>query len=519
MSALFVADLFEIRPYGDIIYRIGADHFDAQKILHDHQADLKQTDKPRSLRIQTNATYGGMGINGRLYPDGQIRQGSPSWIKDYPKPFLLHHKSGTGMFDPVDPIGRHRGYRFQSFMPGGKDSQDDTLKEGGTSVLNTEADIVDPDSIQKIIDGRYKTTSVGFTMASANCTICEKDWKAEGPCEHVPNRVYESKNHRDSKKTIQKICLLRCSGIKYQEQSFVNVPAAPLAGITSFKNINDALERMDGCVTPTSTLFIDSLTIGNKIYTGLLAADKEVITLSDSTPNAIVEAPWVFVPTETTTTPKDNSPDLGKSPSENLLPSTEDTKIGGVLEALRLLISQEVSKQAKGQEKVGDKMVDNQDKPAETAPAKTEPVVVPVVPEKDSVELKAEVSRLTDQVRRLESENLELAKKVKDGLAQRLTEIRVRNTHPAVTALTGDTLVAYTKKLSERSTSSLEDAIQDESIPDVKTPPVKSIERGSVTSPVQADRAQDEPTRKDATNKQPTSYKDRVAHAFSKENS
>ena len=245
MSALFVADLFEIRPYGDIIYRIGADHFDAQKILHDHQADLKQTDKPRSLRIQTNATYGGMGINGRLYPDGQIRQGSPSWIKDYPKPFLLHHKSGTGRFDPVDPIGRHRGYRFQSFMPGGKDSQDDTLKEGGTSVLNTEADIVDPDSIQKIIDGRYKTTSVGFTMASANCTICEKDWKAEGPCEHVPNRVYESKNHRDSKKTIQKICLLRCSGIKYQEQSFVNVPAAPLAGITSFKNINDALERMD----------------------------------------------------------------------------------------------------------------------------------------------------------------------------------------------------------------------------------------------------------------------------------
>lgn len=219
-------------------------------------ASQDQQQTGQGLNIQIAATHSGIITrnNGFYLPD-RMRKGAETFTKDYPKPVLLHHE------DHKDPVGRiidaayvdtsgsiqdkYKGLEVRnkagkvvgkitdslindftnSNMPFGQQVdvvrsilRDSSMLEDagyqGLGYIKLLANITDPDAIQKLLDGRYITGSVGATTNKAVCSVCRTDWTDNGPCEHKPGGVYD-----DAK------CFIIAGDLVYDEYSFVNVPA------------------------------------------------------------------------------------------------------------------------------------------------------------------------------------------------------------------------------------------------------------------------------------------------------
>ncbi len=215
---------------------------------------MHQASSP-GLLVQIAATHSGIITrnNGFYLPD-RMRKGAQTFVKDYQKPVLLHHE------DHKDPIGRvvdaayidtsgliqdkYRGLEVKDksgrligtindelikdftsgAMPFGQ-SVDvvrtilrDTVLEDqgyqGLGYIRILANIADPAAIQKLLDGRYITGSVGATTNKAICSVCRTDWTDSGPCEHKPGGIYDEAK-----------CFIIAGDLIYDEYSFVNVPA------------------------------------------------------------------------------------------------------------------------------------------------------------------------------------------------------------------------------------------------------------------------------------------------------
>lgn len=207
------------------------------------------------LNVQIAATHAGIITrNNGFYLPERMKKGSTTFTQDFHKPVLLHHK------DHEDPVGRiidsvyvdtsgaiqdkYRGLEVRNSMgevvgtindalihdfvndkmPFGqqvdvvrnilRDSLLDDKGYAGLGFIKILANISDPDAIQKLLDGRYITGSVGASTNKAICSICKSDWTKGGPCEHKPGGVYD-----DAK------CFIIAGDLNYDEYSFVNVPA------------------------------------------------------------------------------------------------------------------------------------------------------------------------------------------------------------------------------------------------------------------------------------------------------
>jgi len=213
------------------------------------------------LRVTIAATHSGrVTRNNSFYLPDRMRASTASWTEQYPKPILVHHD------DHEDAIGRVCDSRYVDISNGFRDSYNGkvadevkvisdslldafvdgklTRKESinvacdhfindaladdpnypGLGYIEIVVDITDPDAIQKILDGRYMTGSVGASTDSAVCSLCKQDWAGEeGPCEHRPGRSYDE---FDGKK-----CVLIAGQFVYDEYSFVNKPADTLSRV------------------------------------------------------------------------------------------------------------------------------------------------------------------------------------------------------------------------------------------------------------------------------------------------
>lgn len=226
---------------------------DFQGVLQSQQV---QSGNQRGLTVQIAATHSGIITrnNGFYLPD-RMKKGAATYIQDYPKPILLHHE------DCKDPIGRvveatyvdtsgsiRDRYRnlevrnkagkvvgkitdslindfVNNNLPFGQQVdivrnilRDSSLLEDngyeGLGYIRLTANITDPDAIQKLLDGRYLTGSVGATTDKAVCSVCRTDWTDNGPCDHKPGGIYD-----DAK------CFIIAGNLVYDEYSFVNTPA------------------------------------------------------------------------------------------------------------------------------------------------------------------------------------------------------------------------------------------------------------------------------------------------------
>ena len=248
--------------------------------IKDYYANPPASDvKP--LRIRIAATHAGkITRNNGFYLPHKMKAGAPSFTAQFNKPVQVHHDSER------DPIGRIISARyidtsgvvkdtwsarkpkdkerkldltFLDAFVDGRLTDTETIEVAkkyfiqdvrvsddpdyqGLGYIEIIADIVDPDAIVRILDGRYLTGSTAATTNHAYCSVCKQDWADDGKCEHRPGQMYDEVK-----------CVLIAGDLAYDEYSFVNKPAdrhsrvieINVNGIQDFVRVGPEAEILD----------------------------------------------------------------------------------------------------------------------------------------------------------------------------------------------------------------------------------------------------------------------------------
>lgn len=174
----------------------------------------------RKLVVQMEAIHVGRTANYTFYTEEGLRNGLESWTHPYNKPVLTHHDQHNG-----EPIGRILRAEFSESTISGRKG------------LIFTCEITDPDSIEKVLDGRYQTVSIGATTDKVTCNICGKDRTKEW-CEHWRGEEYEGQT-----------CHFVIGTTFGNEVSYVNVPADENAGNFSVSIEDSEESSTEECAT------------------------------------------------------------------------------------------------------------------------------------------------------------------------------------------------------------------------------------------------------------------------------
>ena len=152
------------------------------------------------LIVEVAAIHSGVTANYNFYGENELEKSLDSWITPYPKPIIINHDVNS------DPIGRVIGAKMDR-------------EPNGIAFVRLQAAITDPVAIQRVMDKRYLTGSVGGKAEEAVCSVCGVDWAAPmkrsgAPCSHSRGESYKGK-----------VAMLEMRNIGFKEYSFVNVPA------------------------------------------------------------------------------------------------------------------------------------------------------------------------------------------------------------------------------------------------------------------------------------------------------
>lgn len=152
---------------------------------------------PDKLNVVVEATHTGINRNKVNYSYESLSKSTDSWTKNYSKPVLLNHDSHS------DPLGRVKSADFKQSV---------INPEKHTIQLNLE--ITNKAAIERFLDGRYRTFSIGGYTDSATCSVCNKDQMTDGFCGHQRGKTYDGKE-----------CFWNLGAMEYDEISVVNSPA------------------------------------------------------------------------------------------------------------------------------------------------------------------------------------------------------------------------------------------------------------------------------------------------------
>lgn len=168
---------------------------------------------PKSIMVTVEAIHAGMTKNRTFYPADKLESSVHTWTSPYNKPVIKNHNTWE------EPNGRVMDAYF-------KDSV--LVPEGKTIELKLK--ITDPDTIEKVLDGRYQTLSIGGSTSEARCSICAKNVVESGWCGHSRGKKYEGKE-----------AYWIIGEMEFVEISWVNVPADVNARVVSIqKEANSA---------------------------------------------------------------------------------------------------------------------------------------------------------------------------------------------------------------------------------------------------------------------------------------
>ncbi len=152
------------------------------------------------LIVEVAAIHSGVTANYNFYGEDELEKSLNSWLQPYPKPIIINHDINS------DPIGRVIGAKMDR-------------EPNGHAFVRLQAAITDPVAVQRVMDKRYLTGSVGGKAEEAVCSVCGMDWamprkRAGAACSHMRGESYKGK-----------VALLEMRNIAFKEYSFVNVPA------------------------------------------------------------------------------------------------------------------------------------------------------------------------------------------------------------------------------------------------------------------------------------------------------
>jgi hypothetical protein len=172
--------------------------------------DAKNADV-ESLIVIIEGTHDGKTENFTEYVGDKMKKSTPTWTKPYNKPILKHHDSYRG-----DPIGRVVKAEFG-----------DSLTDPDSKTIFLHMEISDPDAIDKFLDGRFSTVSIGARVKELTCQICGREILKNGFCGHWLGEKYEkvSKTSEGKEKKEMVTCYWTIGECIYYEVSVVNSPA------------------------------------------------------------------------------------------------------------------------------------------------------------------------------------------------------------------------------------------------------------------------------------------------------
>lgn len=163
----------------------------------------------------------GLTANYNNYSPKALEEALQSWVEPYPKPIILNHDLNS------EPIGRVMAARM--------DKETD-----GSSFVRLQIAITDPVAIEKVMDKRYLTGSVGGRANKAICSISGQDLAAEGEGgrpvipKYRRGQVYKGK-----------LAYVDMQDISFKEYSFVNQPADSKSGIRAKKTVDGEIQVED----------------------------------------------------------------------------------------------------------------------------------------------------------------------------------------------------------------------------------------------------------------------------------
>jgi hypothetical protein len=166
--------------------------------------------KNRKLIVTMEAIHVGRTKNYTFYTEEGLKAGLSSWTHPYNKPVLTHHNEYNG-----EPIGRIIKAEFSEKTLSGKPG------------LIFTCEITDPDAVEKVLDGRYQTVSIGASTDKVTCNICGTDRTQEW-CDHWPGEKYEDQT-----------CHFIIGTTYGREVSYVNTPADENAGNRTVEIVTD----------------------------------------------------------------------------------------------------------------------------------------------------------------------------------------------------------------------------------------------------------------------------------------
>jgi hypothetical protein len=131
----------------------------------------------RKLIVTVEGIHTGMTKNLTFYPGETLEASVPTWTSPHKKPILKNHNEYS------EPLGRiiHAEY-VESTLTAGK------------FTVRMKLEITDQEAIDKVLDGRYLTLSVGGSANKVVCSTCGKNLVSEGFCGHWRGKKYEGKS-------------------------------------------------------------------------------------------------------------------------------------------------------------------------------------------------------------------------------------------------------------------------------------------------------------------------------------
>lgn len=174
---------------------------------------------PSKIRVVLEATHTGVNRNKVEYTSFGLESSTDSWTEDYQKPVLLNHNTYS------DPLGRVVNAEYKQ-----------SVIDASKYCIQLTLEITNAAAIERFLDGRYKTFSIGGYADSAKCSICGKDQMKDGWCGHSRGRKYDNKE-----------CYWTLGQMSYDEISVVNCPADPKAQALTIEVVNtDDSKKTDG---------------------------------------------------------------------------------------------------------------------------------------------------------------------------------------------------------------------------------------------------------------------------------
>lgn len=191
-------------------------------------AEFAEGAATKGLIIELAAIHEGLTANYNNYTAAELEKSLESWTDPYPKPIIKNHDIET------EPLGRVMAARMDK-------------EADGAPFVRLQVRIDDALAIEKVMDQRYLTGSVGGKAGEALCSVCGKDWANssmfELPCRHERGKVYKGK-----------LAYFEMKNIAFKEYSFVNAPADQRSSIrtsngeegswTAIANADGATEHM-----------------------------------------------------------------------------------------------------------------------------------------------------------------------------------------------------------------------------------------------------------------------------------